>query len=70
MKYFSDMGYDQSKDGSWHAQPHSINWSFFHDKTKPEYNFKSILFVTSKKNQLILGSPLCLILNSKEDINL
>lgn len=69
MKYFSDMGGHQDANGEWYATPHSMNFAFFSDE-KPEYYFKSLFFITSVKEQLILGSPLYLILNSREDISL
>jgi len=70
MKYFSDMGYFKDESGEWYAKPHSTNFAFFDQKIKPSYRFKSLFFITSIKEQNIIGSPLFLILSSREDISL
>jgi hypothetical protein len=70
MKYFSDMAYSRDDSGKWQAHPHSANWAFFDKKVNPEYSLKSIIFLTSVNEKCLLGSPLCLILNSTEDIAL
>ncbi len=69
MKYFSDMSFRQDAQGRWQAEPHSLNYPFF-QKNGPSYSLISFLLITSMREGTILGSPICMILDSRKGVSL
>jgi hypothetical protein len=68
-KYFTDMG------GSWDEEtkevniyPHSGNHQFFEGETP--YWFKSMIFVTGVRGNLVMGTPLFLILGTDPTVQI
>jgi hypothetical protein len=68
-KYFSDMGgsyHEYAKE--WAVLPHSGNHFFFEGKS--DARFTALLFVNGKRDNVIMGTPLCLLLSRDSGIAL
>jgi hypothetical protein len=69
LKYFSDMAFSVRTDGSARAEPHSANHAFF-DGGGLAYDLVSFNLITSFDGDVIYGSPVCMLLDSRSGLGL